>query len=56
MELRRVLYGLYHLTRSLFAKEEEIYIPFLEERLTMTETASLAEDLGRAAARINAEA
>jgi iron-sulfur cluster repair protein YtfE (RIC family) len=32
--LRRVLYGLYALVKVHFAKEEEIYLPILEARLT----------------------
>lgn len=33
-ELRRVLYGLYALVKVHFAKEEEIYLPLLDERLS----------------------
>lgn len=32
-ELRRVLYGLYAVVRLHFAKEEEVYLPLLDERL-----------------------
>src|SRR5918994_6330630 len=32
--LQRVLYGLYALVKVHFAKEEEVYLPILEERLT----------------------
>ena len=32
--LRRVLYGLYALVKVHFAKEEEVYLPILEARLT----------------------
>lgn len=32
-DLRRVLYGLYTLVKVHFAKEEEVYLPLLEERL-----------------------
>jgi hemerythrin-like domain-containing protein len=39
--LRRLLYGLYHLIRLHFAKEEEIYIPLLNERLSPTEAEEL---------------
>jgi hemerythrin-like domain-containing protein len=35
--LREVLYGLYHLVKVHFAKEEEVYLPILEERLTPEE-------------------
>jgi iron-sulfur cluster repair protein YtfE (RIC family) len=31
--MRRLLYGLYHMIRVHFAKEEEIYLPLLEEGL-----------------------
>lgn len=33
--LRRVLYGLYALVNVHFAKEEEVYLPMLEARLTV---------------------
>ena len=36
-ELRRVLYGLYALVKVHFAKEEEIYLPLLDARLTVDE-------------------
>lgn len=32
--LQRVLYGVYALVKVHFAKEEEVYLPILEERLT----------------------
>src|SRR5512139_883185 len=35
--LQRVLYGLYALVKVHFAKEEEIYLPILEERLSLEE-------------------
>jgi hypothetical protein len=35
--LRRVLYGLYALVTVHFAKEEEIYLPLLDARLTADE-------------------
>jgi iron-sulfur cluster repair protein YtfE (RIC family) len=35
--LRRVLYGLYALVTVHFAKEEEIYLPLLDARLTPTQ-------------------
>ncbi|MFF7795678.1 hemerythrin domain-containing protein [Streptomyces sp. NPDC007991] len=43
--LRRVLYGLYTLVKVHFAKEEEIYLPLLEERLTASETEQLLAEL-----------
>ncbi len=39
--MRRLLYGLYHLIRLHFAKEEQVYLPILDDRLTTEE----AEDL-----------
>ena len=42
-ELRRVLYGLYTLVRVHFAKEEEVYVPLLEQRLTEGEAAAMFE-------------
>jgi hemerythrin-like domain-containing protein len=32
--LRRVLYGLHHLVKVHFAKEEEVYLPILEQNLS----------------------
>lgn len=40
-ELRRVLYGLYALVTVHFAKEEEIYVPLLEERLSAEQAREL---------------
>lgn len=42
-ELHRVLYGLYAIVKLHFAKEEEIYLPLLEEHLTGTEADALQE-------------
>ena len=39
--MRRLLYGLYHLIKLHFAKEEEIYLPLLDDDLSPAE----AEDL-----------
>src|SRR5512142_2337031 len=33
--LRRVLYGVYALVKVHFAKEEEVYLPILDQRLTL---------------------
>ena len=52
--LRRVLYGLYALVRTHFAKEEEIYIPLLDDRLTMDEGSDLIRRMEAAAARVKA--
>lgn len=43
--LRRVLYGLYTLIKVHFAKEEEIYLPLLEERLPAPEAEQLLAEL-----------
>lgn len=47
--LRRVLYGLSALVAVHFAKEEEIYLPLLDTRLTPKEARSLFESMERAA-------
>jgi iron-sulfur cluster repair protein YtfE (RIC family) len=49
--LQRVLYGLYALVRVHFAKEEEVYLPILEERLTTEEAAKMFEAMESAAER-----
>jgi iron-sulfur cluster repair protein YtfE (RIC family) len=48
-ELRRVCYGLYALVKTHFAKEEEIYLPLLDERLTTAEFAEVYARMERAA-------
>jgi iron-sulfur cluster repair protein YtfE (RIC family) len=55
-ELRRVLYGLYALVKTHFAKEEEIYLPILDERLTLGEASELFARMERAAARAKSKA
>ena len=47
--LRRVLFGVYGLIKVHFAKEEEVYLPILEEYLT-SETAQEMFDAMEAAA------
>ncbi|HEU5229774.1 MAG TPA: hemerythrin domain-containing protein [Ktedonobacteraceae bacterium] len=47
--LRRVLYGLSALITVHFAKEEEVYVPLLEARLTPTEAHHLFESMEQAA-------
>ncbi|MCX6021856.1 MAG: hemerythrin domain-containing protein [Chloroflexi bacterium] len=47
--LRRALYGLHALTVSHLAKEEEFYLPFLEERLTLEEGGELRRAMEQAA-------
>lgn len=43
--LRRVLYGLHHLVKVHFAKEEEVYLPILEARLTGLDAQQLFADM-----------
>ncbi len=47
--LQRVLYGLYALVKVHFAKEEEVYLPILEQRLSPEEAAEMFEAMERAA-------
>ncbi len=47
--LRRVLYGLHHLVKVHFAKEEEVYLPVLEERLSADEATAMFDAMARAA-------
>lgn len=44
-ELRSLLYGLQALVRVHFAKEEEVYLPLLDERLTEAQAAALFADM-----------
>lgn len=44
--LRCVLYGLYALIRVHFQKEEEVYVPLLEQRLAAGEARDLLEAMG----------
>lgn len=48
-ELRRLLYGLHAIVSLHFAKEEEIYLPLLDERLSPDEAGRLFADLDAAA-------
>ena len=47
--LQRVLYGLYALVKVHFAKEEEVYLPILEERLSEDEAREMFEAMENAA-------
>jgi len=47
--LRRVLYGLYALVKVHFAKEEEVYLPILDARLTVEEADQMFEAMEKAA-------
>jgi iron-sulfur cluster repair protein YtfE (RIC family) len=49
MALRRVLYGLYALVALHFAKEEEIYLPLLDAKLTADEAHTMFEKMEAAA-------
>ena len=48
-DLRRVLYGLYALVTVHFAKEEEVYLPLLDARLTADAATELFRDMEAAA-------
>ncbi len=48
-DLRRVLYGLYTLVKVHFAKEEEVYLPILDARLTPDEARRMFENMEEAA-------
>lgn len=47
--LRRVLYGLYALVKVHFAKEEEVYLPLLDARLTPEQAHAMFEAMEEAA-------
>lgn len=47
-ELRRLLYGLHAVVRLHFLKEEDVYLPLLDARLTEEEGAALVEALDAA--------
>jgi hemerythrin-like domain-containing protein len=49
MALRRVLYGLYTLVKVHFAKEEEVYLPLLDAKLTANEAHEMFEKMEAAA-------
>ena len=53
--LRRILYGLYALIKVHFAKEEEIYLPLLEARLTGDEARELFDAMEHAAHEVKAQ-
>lgn len=50
-QLQRVLYGLYALVKVHFAKEEEVYLPILEERLSPEAAKEMFEAMENAASR-----
>jgi hemerythrin-like domain-containing protein len=47
--LRRVLYGVYALVKVHFAKEEEVYLPILDQRLTSETAKEMFEAMEAAA-------
>ena len=47
--LRRVLYGVYALVKVHFAKEEEVYLPILDQRLTPESAQEMFEAMEEAA-------
>lgn len=47
--LQRVLYGLYALVKVHFAKEEEVYLPILDERLSPEQARDMFEAMEAAA-------
>lgn len=49
-ELRRLLYGLHTVVKLHFLKEEEVYLPLLDARLTEAEGAALLKAIEQAAA------
>ncbi|MEP0764806.1 MAG: hemerythrin domain-containing protein [Chloroflexota bacterium] len=53
--LRRVLYGLHALVKVHFAKEEEVYLPLLDTRLSPDEAHRLFEDMEAAAKEAKAK-
>ncbi|PWB51364.1 MAG: hypothetical protein C3F13_13025 [Anaerolineales bacterium] len=53
-ELKRILYGLYTLVKVHFAKEEEVYLPLLDENLTPDDARDLFEAMEEAAAEAKA--
>jgi hemerythrin-like domain-containing protein len=51
--LRRVLYGLHHLVKVHFAKEEEVYLPILEEHLSDSEAQQMFADMHSASHHVH---
>jgi hemerythrin-like domain-containing protein len=54
-DLRRLLYGLYALVKVHFAKEEEVYLPLLDARLTEDEAHAMFESMEAAAKEAKGE-
>lgn len=55
-DLRRVLYGLYVLTKLHLAKEEEVYLPLLDEHLGEQEAHELLHKMADVAHQVGAPA
>ena len=55
-DLARVLYGLYAVVSLHFAKEEEVYVPLLDESLTAAEADALFKAIENAASTARAKA
>jgi iron-sulfur cluster repair protein YtfE (RIC family) len=53
-DLRRVLYGLYALVKVHFAKEEEVYLPLLDQRLAVNEAREMFQAMEKAAGEAKA--
>ena len=53
-ELKRVLYGLYTLVKVHFAKEEEVYLPLLDENLSAEDAREMFEAMEAAAGEARA--
>ncbi len=53
-ELRQVLYGLYILVKTHFVKEETIFLPILDARLTPPEASHMFESMEAAASKAKA--
>lgn len=53
--VRSILYGLYAVVKLHFAKEEDIYLPLLDNRLTAQEAQALFASLEQAAAQARRE-
>jgi len=51
--LRRVLYGLSAIIKVHFAKEEEVYLPILDARLSAAEASQMFEAMEKAAQEAN---
>lgn len=55
-ELKRLLYGLYTLVKVHFVKEEEVYLPLLDSKLTPDEAAEMFVKMEKAADEAKAHA